>query len=373
MGITKKPESGIIRVCMFGFLKRKPKTFLGVDIGAGGIKVVEFEKYKSKPRLLTYGYSERGPEKVDDDILSNKKTGEVLAKICAKAKVKGNRAIAGLPISSVFSSIINVLTTTPKELKMAVELQAKKLLPYPLEEAVLDYKILGGEKKEDIKKSSRVLLTAAPKKLIDKYVEIFKTAKLELLYLETEAFGLIRSLIGKDNATIAILDIGATKTNILIVENGAPVVTRSINLGGLMISKALSEMMKVGILEAETLKRDARFTESEDSGIVLALPKSIELLLVPVINEIRYCFNLYFNENQKLENGAAGGVEKIILTGGTTLYPRLAEFFSRALNVKVFLGNPWARVLFPDDLKFDLDDLGSRFAVAVGMAMRETE
>ncbi len=334
--------------------------------------MAEFEKYKGRPRLLTYGYSEREPEEADVDILSDKKISEVLAKICAKAKIKGSKAIAGLPISSVFSSIINIPPTTPKELKMAVELQARKLLPYPLEEAVLDYKVLSGEKKEDIKKSSRVLLTAAPKKLIDRYVEIFKAAKLELLYLETEAFGLIRSLIGKDNATIAILDIGAAKTNILIVENGIPVVTRSINFGGLMVTKTLSEIMKVGISEAETLKRDARLTES-GANASSALPKPIELLLVPLINEIRYCFNLYFNENQKSENSISKGVEKIILTGGAALYPHLADFFSRALNIKVFLGNPWARVLFPDDLKFDLDDLGSRFAVAVGMAMRETE
>lgn len=361
-------------MCMFGFLKRKPKTFLGVDIGAGGIKVAEFEKYKGRPRLLTYGFSERGPEETGSDILSDKKTSETLVKICANAKVKGNRAIAGLPISAVFNSIISIPSATPKELKMAVELQARKLLPYPLEEAVLDYKVLNKGKaegsplgKEDVAKSLRILLTAAPKNLIDKYVEIFKAAKLELLYLETEAFGLIRSLIGKDSATIAILDIGATKTNILIVEKGAPIVTRSINLGGLVITKTLSEIMKVGIKEAESLKRDARHAENGGSGAAPVLPKSIESLLVPVVNEIRYSFNLHLSEN------GGGRVEKIILTGGAALYPYLPEFFSRALNIKVFLGNPWSRVLFPDDLKFDLDDLGPRFAVAVGMAMRETE
>lgn len=353
---------------MFGFLKGKPKTFLGVDIGAGGIRVAEFEKYKGRPRILTYGWSERGPEETDSDILSDKKTGETLAKICANAKVKGSRAIAGLPISSVFSSIINVPQASPRELKMAVELQAKKLLPYSLEEAVLDYKVLENGK-GGAGKLSRALLTAAPKILIDKYVEIFRTAKLELLYLETEAFGLIRSLIGKDNSTIAILNIGATKTNILIVEKGAPIVTQSINLGGLMITKTLSEMMKVGLKEAEMLKRDARHSVSVGQGATTVLPKQIESLLVPILNEIRYCFNLYLSEN----GGQAGKVEKIILTGGASLYPYLPEFFSRALNIRVFLGNPWARVLFPDDLKFDMDDLGPRFAVAVGLAMRETE
>lgn len=362
--------------------KKKPKSFLGVDLGAGGIKVVEIEKLKSRPRLLTYGFTERPPEEAAENILDDKNTGATLAKICQKARAKSNNAIAGLPISSVFSSIITVVSSSGKELKGAVEAQAKKLLPYPVEEAVLDYKVLdGGAEKSALQ---RILLTAAPKELINKYVQIFKSAKLNLLYLETEAFALIRSLVGKDKSPVAIIDMGAAKTNILIVDNGTPAVTKSINMGGAMITKAFSEKMKIEMEEAENLKKDMRNTVDQ-SGQEIKIPKPVELLLTPVINEIRYCFNLYLKENshQTMEDSESGAqessgftgkkVEKIILTGGSALLPNLTNYFENMLKVRVFVGNPWARVLYPDELRPVLDELGSRFAVSIGLAMRETE
>lgn len=380
------------------FFKSKPKSFLGVDLGAGGIKVVEIEKFRGRSHLLTYGYTERSPEITGKSIVDDKKTGGLLAKICQKAKVKSNKAIAGLPVSSVFSSIITVTSVSEKELKSAVESQARKLLSYPVEESVLDWKILDEEKdlattkqpagssrqkwgKTRQARLQRVLLTAAPRELINKYVEIFKTAKLELLYLETEAFAIIRSLVGKDKSVVTIVDIGAVKTNILIIDAGTPIVTRSINIGGAMITKILSEKMKIGVSEAEEMKRDTRYAErvvaagDKSAG----LPKPIELLLTPVINEIRYCFNLYLKQNANEDgvspavDGTSRKVEKIILSGGTALFPQLANYFSQVLNIKVLVGNPWARVLFPDELKPDLDELGSRFAVAIGLATREME
>ncbi|NQU84048.1 MAG: type IV pilus assembly protein PilM [Parcubacteria group bacterium] len=358
--------------------KKKSKSFLGVDLGAGGIKVIEIEKLKERSHLLTYGYTERPPEDASKSILDDKKTGELLSKICKKSQVKSNKAIAGLPISAVFSSIISVSPVSEKELKSAVEVQAQKLLPYPLEEAVLDWKVLKEEKKDnesDPEKKSllqRVLLTAAPKDLINKYVAIFKTAKLELLYLETEAFALVRSLVGKDKSTIAIVDIGATKTNILIVDNGTPMVTRSINMGGAMITKVLSEKMKINLAEAEEMKKDMK--QAVASGTTedkAKIPKPVELLLTPVINEINYSFNLYLKENSEENSGKK--IEKIILTGGTALFPNLAKYFSEMLKIKVFVGNPWARMLYPDELRSDLDELGSRFSVAIGLAMRDIE
>ena len=90
----------------------------------------------------------------------------------------------------------------------------------------------------------------------------------------------------------------------------------------------------------------------------------------PILEEIRYSFNMY----QSQENGnMQKRIEKIILTGGSSLLPRLPEFFTQELNVNTYLGDPWARIVYPTDLRPVLDELGPRFAVAIGCAMRETE
>ena len=81
-------------------------------------------------------------------------------------------------------------------------------------------------------KHVRVLVTGAAKSLVQKFIEIFKYAKLELQAIDTESFALIRSLVGKDKSSIMILDMGSKRTNITIVEKGIPFLTRSINIGG---------------------------------------------------------------------------------------------------------------------------------------------
>jgi len=216
---------------MFGFGKKSTKNYLGIDIGAGGVKIVELMNEKGRGRLITYGYSERG---VSEDGLHPledvKGTAAVVADICKKSGVSTMRAVGALPLSSVFSAIVAVPRgKDEKAVKEAVNEQVKKLAPMPLEEMITystfidplkikeDKKTSPGQNPE-VKKYVRVLVTGAAKTLVQKYVEIFKLAKVELLALDTEAFALIRSLIGKDKGSVMIIDLGYASTNFTIVE-----------------------------------------------------------------------------------------------------------------------------------------------------------
>ena len=75
------------------------------------------------------------------------------------------------------------------------------------------------------------------------------------------------------------------------------------------------------------------------------------------------------HQSQEVNNGRS--VEKIILAGGSALLPSLTEYFGSTLNLRAFVGDPWARVVYPVDLRPALDTIGARFAVAVGLGMRE--
>ncbi|MBM3205181.1 hypothetical protein FJZ48_04390, partial [Candidatus Uhrbacteria bacterium] len=215
-----------------GLFSSAPKTasYLGIDIAFGGIKLVELRNEKGRARLVTYAYVNLPSESLDKSLLTDiPGTADLLKRMCEKARITTKKAISALPISSVFSSILSVPTIDEKELKDAVSHQAKKLIPLPLEEVSIDTRTIDKtEKAEGVKPSTRVLVTAAPKALVNKHVEIFKAAGLELISLETEAFAEIRSLIGKDRSTIMIVDIGSLRTNILVVERGIPFITRSI-------------------------------------------------------------------------------------------------------------------------------------------------
>jgi type IV pilus assembly protein PilM len=365
-----------------GLFGPKKQSYVGIDLGAGGAKIVELQNEKGRARLFTYGFTERPPE-VQPMMLvdSPRETADLLKKIVMMAKTSTNRCVAGLPISSVFSSVITVPKGTDREIREAIQWQARKLIPVPLEEMVLDPKIItppvergkppakdaAAAKKEEAK-SLQVLITGASKVMVSKYAAVFKMAGLELVSLETEAFALIRALVGKDRATTMIVDMGSVRTNIVIVENGVPFVTRSLDMGGAAFTKAMAKTLSVDLKSAEQMKTDIKSVSSLYPGE--GLPKIFEATVAPMLTELQYSMNLYLGQG---DQKTGKSIEKVILTGGTAALPALATYFSSQLNVKVYVGDPWARVVYPDELRPVLEEIGPRFAVSIGLAMRDIE
>jgi type IV pilus assembly protein PilM len=208
------------------------------------------------------------------------------------------------------------------------------------------------------------LATAAPKKNVARCVSIFKRAGIELLGLETESFALERSLVGFEEAPVMIVDIGAITSDLIIVEKGIPVLSRSVDAGGATITQTIAQGLGVDLKRAEQFKRDIGFKTGSGQGI----PKVIENSIEPIINEIKYCFDLFLSQEEKNKR-----IEKIVLTGGSSFLPNLPEFLSQLLNIKVIIGDPWSRVIYPVELKPVLDEIAPRMAVALGLAMREIE
>ncbi len=337
------------------------KTYLGIDIGSTSIKLVELEEQKGVPVLLTYGYAERALKDVisgsSQEILT--KVANLLKKVYTKAGVEGYKAVTALPNFSVFTSVITVPVMKKKDLKSAVRWEAKKVVPMPINQVVLDWRIINSFKtSKKGKKNYRILLTAASKKLVKRYVEIFKQANLELLSLETESFALSRSLLGKSKETTMVIDISALTTDIIIIEDGVPALNRSIDVGGVTISRAIANSLHIDFKRAEQFKRDIGM--GGDSKI----PQVIQGILDPVVDEMNYSMKLYREQSDKK-------IEKVILSGGSAYLPNLPSFFSEVLNKRVIIGDPWARVAYPNEMKPALQEVAPRFTVAVGLALRE--
>ena len=350
------------------FKSAKKDSYLGVDIGASSIKIVEIGLKDNRPTLLTYGYSQRplGQTAVspfDDPATS----GALLAKICQQAGTKSTKAMTALPLSNIFSSIIAVpKNPDKKKMKEQIDAQIARLTPLPLAEMVTYSTFLDGDKTADEKSYERVLITGTARTLVQKFIEIFRVAKLELQAIDTESFALIRALVGKDKSTVLILDLGYQRTNLTIVDKGIPYLVRSINLGGATLTRKIMETMHLSEDQAEQVKTDMAFSEA---GNGKSLPSILQAVLQPIVNEIEYAFQVFGN----MELAESRRVEKVILTGGSAHLPHLVEFFSNALNMSVYRGDPWARLVTPADLHDLLEEIGPRMGVAVGLAMREIE
>ncbi len=373
----------------------RKKSYLGIDLGTSSIKLIELTEEAGKPKLVTYGFIEEPTDIVKNDSEEAKRRIILLLKeLIKKTGTTCDRVVAALPSFTVFSSIISLPAMSKKDLNSAVRWEAKKFVPMPLEEMVLDWRLLkdlkegkkddeavknneneaqekeGEEdkkkkkkKKESLKQSNyKILLTAAPKNLAKKYIEIFKALNLQIVSLETEAFALERSLIGNDMSPMMIIDIGALAADISVINEGVPVLNRGIDVGGDTITKAISNAMNIDLERAEQFKRDFGVSSSETTQG--QIPKTIEFVISSIINEVKHCINLYSNVEET-------PIEKIILSGGSAFLPNLPEYLSKLFNIKVIIGNPWSRVSFPKELEPALLEIGPRFSVAIGLAMRE--
>lgn len=341
-------------------------NYLGIDIGSTSVKVVELKKEKAKVKLLTYGFSENLNADRKDWHSDISYAAKVINKICDEAGAVSRNAVSALPTFSVFSSVLNLSNITQKDIPSAVHWEAKKVIPLPLEEMILDWKKIevdASSQKND-KDDIRVLLTGAPRTLVKKYIDIFKEAQINLLSLETETFSLIRSILGNDRSTVMLVELGASTTDVSIINNSIPVLNRSIDIGGITITKAISNYLNIGLERAEQFKYDLGISSIESQEDVV--PKAIVETIDPVVNEIKYAINLFQSKNNKK-------AEKIILSGGSALLPNLANYLTKVLDMKVIIGDPWTRISYPVDLKSLLHEIGPRMSVAIGLAMREIE
>lgn len=343
----------------------KPQSYLGVDIGSNGIKLVELQKKSKYAYLFTYGFSDANLLSSNDEgFLDIDATASLLQKICAKAKISSRQCLASLPASDVYSALLTVPVFKEEERKAFILRQIEKLIPIPLSEAVVDFKTIRKAKGvvEDKFKtpSEEVFFTAAPKKTIASYTEIFKKAGLNLLSLETESLSLIASLIGKDLSPVLLIDLGAGQTDFMMVENGVPVIFHSLKFGGNSFTKVLAKTLGLSLKEAEQSKRDLRGET--------VFPAIFNEPLAPIVEAIRYMLELYAKQK---ENGARP--EKIILTGGSSLLPHLDTKLSEIFSIKTYLGDPWARVVYSESLKPILDSIGPRFATSLGLVLKRIE
>ncbi len=365
-----------------GFFSKKIDSVLGVDLGASSVKMVELKREKRQMHLVTYGYSEGNLPVLKDDTEQRDMLAELLKKVALESKVTTKKAVASVPLSDIFSAIVRIPNVSEKDRAALIEREAQKFLPFALKDAVVDWKIIDSPRQKNsvpdeseahksferqqkkIITDISVLITAAPKNTVSRIADIFKRAGLELMSLETEAFALTRSLIGNDPTSVLIVDIGSARSNFFVVENMLPMMHRSMQLGGLNFTKALDAVLQVGLEKAEAMKSDFE-SGSNVLGETQGFPKIFENTIAPLIKEIRYTMNLYATQQKGTHP------ERIVLTGGSSLLTHLDTYLSDMFSMKVFVGDPWARVWYPENVRPALFDIGTRFAVAVGLALRE--
>jgi type IV pilus assembly protein PilM len=363
---------------MIDLFKKKSRSFLGIDIGTSGIRMVQLKSDGEQIELENYAYTETkeymeilsNGERTMDVKMSDAKILEDLLKTIEKAGITAKKTAVSVPTLSAFSSIMELPYIPDNEIEEAVNYEARQYIPLPLSEVIFDWNIINKttEKKED--RNSKqinkidILLIAIPKEITKKYTDIIEKTELELTALETESFSLARSLIGNDEKTSMIVDIGNKTTSIIVVENGSVSESHSVSgAGGEEITRMISHGFGVDFNRAESLKKDV--------GLTFAGPqKKVSEIALPVINiitsEIKKINDSYYSKNKK-------NIGRIIMSGSSTNMPGLIDYFSKEIGAAAEIANPWKNTIYDKALSKKLKQMSPYFSVAVGLALRGFE
>ena len=350
---------------MFNFGK---KYFLGVDFGTSAIKIVELSYKSGQIYLENYGWVETGfssnGEKEPNELVSSfdQKLKYYLQELIRRMKLNTTSAHVSIPGYNGLINLVEFPELKKEELDQAVQFEARKHIPIPLDEIALSWEILGKSGNDPQSKKMQIMMVAAPRKELNRYEKMIDESGLKTSFVELETFSLVRSLIGDDLSRFILVDIGARTTNIILVEDGVVKVNRNIESGGYDVTGAIADSLKVSRSRAENLKKEKKDLLGGNE-LSLIVP-SLEM----VSSEILRIAKAFQDKNKDKK------IDGIILSGGSAKIKGLDNYFFKIIGIKTVMGNPWRKILIRPELEAKVkEELGTSFSVAIGLALSGIE
>jgi type IV pilus assembly protein PilM len=357
----------------------KGGSVIGVDVGASAIKVVQIKKEGGKAILETYGSISTAPYVGGESgqVLAVPEEGLVKAlnDLFKEANVTTKNSAMAIPASASLVFLIELPSTVgEKDLSTIIYNEARRYIPIPITEVSLDWWVVPKHPLDDVTDDSmpptkeemkgektKVLVAAIHNEALEKYKGLVKDAKLETGFFEIEIFSSVRSTIGQDLSTTMILDIGASKTKISIVDKGIIQDFHIINRGSHDITSGLVASLELSFHDAEMIKKDFGLKTDPKNPKAAAVARSV------VDYILMEAGNVVLNYEKKYNRSVA----KVILSGGGVLLEGILEVAQSNFNTEVITGNPFKRIQAPAFLDAVLSESGPEFAVAAGLALRQ--
>jgi type IV pilus assembly protein PilM len=252
-----------------------------------------------------------------------------------------------------------------KELQSSIQFEAEQYIPLPIKDVTMSFQRLDADLTE--KDKVNVLIVAAKKSIVSKYIEILRKANLTPSGLEPETLAMSRALGDKPDAPFATIlaDINTSNTLLTVTYKGHVRLTRSLSVGGDVLTRAVQQALFLDYEQAEEYKKTYGLDNTKVEGKVYDA-------LVPVFNniisEIKRSNVFFTTRNPNVK------INKVIVSGGTALMPGLFLHMVNNLDVEVELANPWKELSLHPKIESQKDTLlrlGPVFVTPVGLALKE--
>lgn len=341
------------------------KKLVAIDIGTSSIKLAEVESSRRGQVLKRFAVYPLNPGLVQGgEIVDAATVAGCIQSLVKQNRVKTKFASTGLWGGSVIVKKISMPKMEPALVAEQIKWEAEQYIPFDVNEISLEHYIL--PQRTGASESMEVLLVAAKQDFVFRSVESIESAGLTCSVLDVSAFALANCFeanYGQLDGTVALLNIGAAVTNLVVLDKGEIIFCRDIPVGGSAYTAEIAKAMGVSQTEADSLKISASLGQevpAEVNNIITAASEQ-------VIEEIRNSFEFY------TATAAGSAIQRLYVSGGSIFIPGLIEQLSKSVSAPYEVFDPFLKMTY-DQKAFTADYISQIKAIspiAIGLAMRK--
>jgi type IV pilus assembly protein PilM len=342
-----------------GLFGRK-RSSIGLDIGSGFVKVVEVDHSGDQPEVVRVAMRPLLPDAiVEGEIMDYGLVADTVRGLFQETGLKGAEVVTAVGGHDVIIKKIEMDRMKEQDAREVIRWEAEQHVPFDIKSVEIDFQILdphGDGLQMD------VLLVAAKRELVDNKVALLQDAGVTPRVIDVDAFALHNAFEhnypDQRDGIVALVNVGHETTNVNILENGVPILTRDISFGS---RKIREDLQRERGLTAEQAEDVVQARETIDD-LNLFVSQSAEEVAVGIERASAFLMTR--------DDGASVG--RIFLSGGGARIPGMSRALGQRMNVETELVNPFERVPVQPSAAsgFSIDEAGPMLLLPLGLALR---
>lgn len=336
--------------------------FFALDIGTNAIRVVQLSHIGGDNwSLQHFGYAPIDSSvTASGSVESRRRLGEVIITAVGQSGIKTKNVVIGLPSSKTFTTIVDVPSMSDAELRSTIRYQADQYIPMSIDEAKVDWALLG-QSLHDPKKQE-VLISSTANSFAEDRLEFIEALGFNVIAAEPDPIAIVRSLLpnGIQDARL-IIDVGEQSTDLSVTYAGAPRLVRTIPTGLHSLVKAAIQNLNVQEDQARQFILKFGLAPDRLEGQIY---RAIESTLDAFAGELNKSIKFF---QTRYPNTPVGG---ILLSGSAAIVPQFGDYVTAKTSIQTLIANPWQKVRVGQSDQQQLMPVASEFATVVGLAQR---
>lgn len=339
---------------------------IGLDISSSSVKLLEMSRKGDRYHVETYAVEPLPPNAVaDKQITDPKLVGEAVARAVNRAGTRTKQAAVAVSGASVITKIVQMPSTLKEnEMEDQIKGEADQYIPYPIDEVNLDFQVISDVGKGEMKD---VLLAACRKEQIEQRCAAIELAGLKPKVVDIEAYAMenacqfLRHQMPDNGSgkTIAIVDMGATTTSVLILHDMKTVYTRDQAFGGKQLTEDIMRRYGMSFEEAGRAKKTGQLPEDYQNEVLTHF-------VADMAQQVDRSLQFFFSSASQFTN-----VDQVVLAGGCAAITNVEGIIQERLQIPTVVAKPFAGMSVSSKAKPSaLAKDESSLLIAAGLAFR---